>query len=36
MKFLGVVGIGGYLLGGGLSFLSAQYGLACDVSTLQD
>jgi hypothetical protein len=28
----GVVGIGGYLTGGGLSFLSTQYGFACDVS----
>lgn len=27
---LGVVGVGGYLTGGGLSFLSAQYGLAAD------
>ncbi|KAL9106842.1 MAG: hypothetical protein Q9227_008175 [Pyrenula ochraceoflavens] len=26
----GDVGVGGYLLGGGLSFLSAQYGFACD------
>ena len=24
------MGVGGYLLGGGLSFLSAQYGMACD------
>lgn len=30
---LGVVGIGGYLTGGGLSFLSAQYGMAADVSS---
>jgi FAD/FMN-containing dehydrogenase len=28
---LGVVGIGGYLAQGGVSFLSAQYGLAADV-----
>lgn len=28
---VGVVGIGGYLTGGGLSFLSTQYGFACDV-----
>ncbi|KAK7414984.1 hypothetical protein QQX98_006217 [Neonectria punicea] len=27
---LGIVGIGGYLLQGGISFLSAQYGLAAD------
>ncbi|KAF2668477.1 FAD-binding domain-containing protein [Microthyrium microscopicum] len=27
---LGVVGIGGYITGGGISFLSAQYGLAAD------
>ncbi|KAI8631509.1 FAD-binding domain-containing protein [Xylariaceae sp. FL1651] len=27
---LGLVGVGGYLLQGGLSFLSAQYGLAAD------
>lgn len=26
----GDVGVGGYLLGGGLSFLSSQYGMACD------
>jgi FAD/FMN-containing dehydrogenase len=31
---IGNVGIGGFLLGGGLSFLSAQYGMAGDVSTL--
>ena len=30
---LGVVGVGGLLLQGGLSFLSAQYGLAADVSS---
>ncbi len=29
---LGLVGVGGYLLQGGISFLSAQYGLAADVS----
>jgi len=28
----GLVGVGGLLLGGGLSFLSAQEGLAADVS----
>jgi FAD/FMN-containing dehydrogenase len=27
---IGVVGVGGYLTGGGLSFLSAQYGMAAD------
>ena len=27
---LGDVGVGGYTLGGGLSFLSSQYGFACD------
>ena len=27
------VGLGGYLTGGGLSFLSTQYGFACDVRT---
>lgn len=27
---IGDVGVGGYTLGGGLSFLSAQYGFACD------
>lgn len=32
---LGVVGIGGYLSMGGISFLSAQYGLAADVSGFQ-
>lgn len=31
---LGIVGVGGYLLQGGISFLSSQYGLAADVSTL--
>jgi FAD/FMN-containing dehydrogenase len=30
---LGVVGIGGYLLQGGVSFLSGQYGMGCDVRT---
>jgi FAD/FMN-containing dehydrogenase len=30
MVLLGDVGVGGYLLGGGLSFLSSQYGMACD------
>lgn len=29
---LGIVGVGGFLLQGGISFLSAQYGLAADVS----
>lgn len=29
---LGLVGVGGYLLQGGISFLSSQYGLAADVS----
>lgn len=29
---VGLVGVGGLLLGGGLSFLSAQEGLAADVS----
>jgi hypothetical protein len=28
---LGIVGVGGYLAMGGLSFLSAQHGMACDV-----
>ena len=32
---LGIVGIGGYLSMGGISFLSAQYGLAADVGYLQ-
>lgn len=27
---LGIIGVGGYLTGGGLSFLSAQYGLGAD------
>lgn len=31
---IGIVGVGGYLLQGGVSFLSAQYGLAADVRTL--
>lgn len=31
MACLGVVGVGGYLLQSGISFLSAQYGLAADV-----
>ncbi|EMR62515.1 putative fad dependent protein [Eutypa lata UCREL1] len=30
---LGLVGVGGYLLQGGISFLSAQYGLAADPPT---
>jgi FAD/FMN-containing dehydrogenase len=30
LTILGDVGVGGLLLGGGLSFLSAQHGLACD------
>ena len=34
LELLGLVGIGGYLLQGGISFLSAQYGLAADVSFL--
>lgn len=29
---LGPVGVGGLISGGGLSFLSAQHGLVCDVS----
>lgn len=29
---IGLVGVGGYLLQGGISFLSSQYGLAADVS----
>jgi FAD/FMN-containing dehydrogenase len=32
---LGVVGIGGYLMQGGVSFLSGQYGLGADVSSQQ-
>jgi FAD/FMN-containing dehydrogenase len=32
---LGVVGIGGYLLQGGVSFLSGQYGLGADVSIIE-
>lgn len=28
---IGDVGVGGYTLGGGLSFLSSQYGMACDL-----
>lgn len=32
---LGLVGVGGYLLQGGISFLSAQYGLAADVRKLR-
>jgi hypothetical protein len=31
---LGVVGLGGYLMQGGVSFISGQYGLAADVSFL--
>ena len=31
---LGLVGVGGYLLQGGISFLSAQYGLAADVRVI--
>lgn len=31
---LGLVGVGGLLTGGGISFLSAQYGLAADVCLL--
>lgn len=31
-KRAGLVGVGGYLLQGGISFLSSQYGLAADVS----
>lgn len=30
---LDIVGVGGYLTGGGLSFLSAQYGMAADTIT---
>jgi len=29
-RVLGDVGVGGLTLGGGLSFLSAEYGLVCD------
>jgi hypothetical protein len=32
MVSIGLVGVGGYLLQGGISFLSSQYGLAADVS----
>jgi FAD/FMN-containing dehydrogenase len=32
----GLVGVGGYLLQGGISFLSTQYGLAADVSFSPD
>jgi hypothetical protein len=31
---IGIVGVGGYLLQGGISFLSSQHGLAADVSSL--
>jgi FAD/FMN-containing dehydrogenase len=30
LTVLGDVGVGGLTLGGGLSFLSTQYGLVCD------
>jgi hypothetical protein len=32
LNHVDVVGVGGYLTGGGLSFLSTQYGMAADVS----
>lgn len=34
VRLSGLVGVGGYLLQGGISFLSSQYGLAADVSSL--